>query len=114
MSLSVLVTWVVWVCLAYLLCVLAVFVVMIVASAVEHRHVMRQAHAEDYAALSTSRFTIPVSVIAPAYNEEILVEAAVRSLLALDYPHFEVIVVNDGSRDGTLAVLRRAFDLERR
>lgn len=114
MSLSVLVTWVVWVCLAYLLCVLAVFVVMIVASAVEHRHVMRQAHAEDYEALSTSRFTIPVSVIAPAYNEEILVEAAVRSLLAFDYPQFEVIVVNDGSRDGTLAVLRRAFDLERR
>lgn len=46
----------------------------------------------------------PISVIVPAYNEDTLIGAAIESLLALDYPTYEVIVVDDGSRDNTLAV----------
>jgi biofilm PGA synthesis N-glycosyltransferase PgaC len=44
-----------------------------------------------------------VAIIVPVYNEEDVIEAAVRSLLALDYPQFDVIVVDDGSTDRTLA-----------
>jgi cellulose synthase/poly-beta-1,6-N-acetylglucosamine synthase-like glycosyltransferase/peptidoglycan/xylan/chitin deacetylase (PgdA/CDA1 family) len=43
----------------------------------------------------------PVSVIVPAYNEAVGIEAAVRSLAASDYPRLQVIVVDDGSTDGT-------------
>jgi biofilm PGA synthesis N-glycosyltransferase PgaC len=43
----------------------------------------------------------PVSVIVPAYNEEAVIVSALRSLLELDYPAYEVIVVDDGSTDGT-------------
>ena len=46
----------------------------------------------------------PISVIVPAYNEASVIGAAIESLLALDYPTYEVIVVDDGSRDDTLAV----------
>lgn len=53
----------------------------------------------------------PVSIIAPAFNEQATVVESVRSLLGLRYPEFEIIVVNDGSRDETLGALRRAFDL---
>ena len=53
----------------------------------------------------------PVSVIVPTYNEELGVIESVRSLLSLRYPVFEVIVVNDGSSDDTLAKLIEAFDL---
>jgi cellulose synthase/poly-beta-1,6-N-acetylglucosamine synthase-like glycosyltransferase len=53
----------------------------------------------------------PVSVIVPAYNEEATIAASVRSMLQLDYPEFEVIVVNDGSRDGTMEALQREFAL---
>jgi cellulose synthase/poly-beta-1,6-N-acetylglucosamine synthase-like glycosyltransferase len=53
----------------------------------------------------------PISVIVPAYNEEAGIIESVRSLLSLRYPVFEVIVVNDGSSDGTLARLVEAFDL---
>jgi cellulose synthase/poly-beta-1,6-N-acetylglucosamine synthase-like glycosyltransferase len=54
----------------------------------------------------------PVSVVIPAFNEEEFIVSTVRSLLALDYPTFEVIVVNDGSSDATLELLAREFELE--
>lgn len=72
----------------------------------------RQRDTERYDTLLASAYTIPVSVIAPAYNEEIMVVPAVRSLLAMDYPEYEVIAVDDGSSDATLSSLVREFDLE--
>jgi cellulose synthase/poly-beta-1,6-N-acetylglucosamine synthase-like glycosyltransferase len=53
----------------------------------------------------------PVSVIATAFNEEAGIIESIRSLLSLRYPVFEIIVVNDGSTDATLARLIEAFDL---
>jgi cellulose synthase/poly-beta-1,6-N-acetylglucosamine synthase-like glycosyltransferase len=55
----------------------------------------------------------PISIIAPAYNEENTIVESVRSLLSLEYPLFEVIVVNDGSSDLTLEKLIRFFHLEK-
>ncbi len=52
-----------------------------------------------------------MSIIVPAYNEGPAIVSSVRSLLQQEYGDFEVIVVNDGSRDDTLANLREAFDL---
>ena len=52
-----------------------------------------------------------ISVLAPAFNEELNIVESTRSLLALQYPDFEVIVINDGSKDGTLARLIAAFGL---
>jgi len=59
-----------------------------------------------------SGFEPPVSLLVPAYNEEATIASSVRSLLQLDYAEFEVVVVNDGSKDGTLAALQEAFALE--
>ncbi len=53
----------------------------------------------------------PITIIAPAHNEESSIRVAVRNLLALDYPQLEVIVVNDGSEDRTLEQLREEFRL---
>ena len=53
-----------------------------------------------------------VSVIAPSFNEELSIADSVRGLLALEYPDYEVIVVNDGSGDATLRTLIDEFDME--
>ncbi len=53
----------------------------------------------------------PISVLMPAFNEEATIRTSVRSMLQLQYPEFEVVVVNDGSKDDTLAVLIEEFDL---
>ena len=55
----------------------------------------------------------PIAMLAPAYNEEVTIVESVNSLLALHYPSFEVIVINDGSRDNTLQRLIDAFGVER-
>jgi cellulose synthase/poly-beta-1,6-N-acetylglucosamine synthase-like glycosyltransferase len=53
----------------------------------------------------------PITIIAPAHNEETSIRVAVRNLLELDYPQLEVIVVNDGSSDGTLKEMQEEFHL---
>ena len=55
----------------------------------------------------------PITLICPAYNEGAGVVAAVSSLLSLRYPKFQVVVVNDGSKDDTLQKLIEAFRLRR-
>lgn len=52
-----------------------------------------------------------VSLIVPAYNEGLTIADTVHALLALDYADYEIVVVNDGSPDDTLDVLRRTFGL---
>jgi cellulose synthase/poly-beta-1,6-N-acetylglucosamine synthase-like glycosyltransferase len=73
--------------------------------------VSKEVRRPDQRRLLRSPLTPPVSVLAPAFNEEANVVENVRSLLMLDYPIFEVILINDGSRDRTLGRLVDAFDL---
>jgi cellulose synthase/poly-beta-1,6-N-acetylglucosamine synthase-like glycosyltransferase len=81
---------------------------------VEATHRRRQDLAEAYESMLASAFSIPGSIIAPSFNEEVMAVPVLRSLLAQAYPTTEVIAVDDGSTDGTLAAMIEAFDLEPR
>lgn len=55
----------------------------------------------------------PLSILVPAYNEEKTIITNIRNLLALEYPEFEVLLINDGSTDNTLEKLKEEFRLVR-
>ncbi len=97
-------------CVAYLLVVYGSYIFLMVLGLIETRRRRRERALDDVDQLARSRFGPGVSVIVPAYNESVGLSDAVRSLLAIDYPSFEVIVVNDGSTDDTIA--RLIDDLE--
>lgn len=61
--------------------------------------------------LKKSPYLPGISIIAPAYNEETTIITNVTSMLTIDYPLFEVVIVNDGSKDKTLDLLIAEFDL---
>ncbi len=65
----------------------------------------------DLTDLITSAWAPPITLIAPAYNEEATCVESVRSLLTLEYPEYEILVVNDGSKDATVQRLKEAFNL---
>lgn len=56
---------------------------------------------------------VPISVLIPAYNEELTILDTVKSLCILDYPEFEIIVIDDGSKDRTAEILINEMELKR-
>ena len=65
----------------------------------------------DHKDILSSPFAPGVSLIAPAYNEGSTIIDNVKSLHSIMYNNFEVIIINDGSKDDTLRKLIDAFDL---
>lgn len=55
----------------------------------------------------------PISILAPAFNEEMTITSSVKSLLSLDFPTYEVVIINDGSTDKTLEKLMDEFELQK-
>jgi len=72
------------------------------------QHIESEVLPDEYDA---SGWSPPVTLIVPAYNEAPVIQSAIRSLLDLDYPAYEILVVDDGSTDDTYA---RASALEGR
>ncbi|WP_223152057.1 glycosyltransferase family 2 protein [Chitinophaga qingshengii] len=76
------------------------------------RRFQRSQNYVDYTKMLDSPLAPGISVIAPAYNEGVTIISNVRSLLTLVYPKYEVIIINDGSTDDTLAKLIQEFELQ--
>jgi cellulose synthase/poly-beta-1,6-N-acetylglucosamine synthase-like glycosyltransferase len=100
-----------WSALVYFFITNTFYAALLISAAIELRDYARRTRDESSWRMLGSKLAPQISVIAPAYNEETTLAESTRSLLGLHYPNLEVVVVNDGSVDDSLGVLRREFDL---
>ena len=95
----------------YYLCCNTAYLVMLMAAlhtSIKHQHRLKGL---DTSSIRLSPLTPPITILMPARNEEKSISVAVRNLLTLDYSELELIVINDGSSDRTLELLRQEFRL---
>ena len=99
--------------LFYFIILNGTYILMIILSFFAIRRYMKEYHLIKHKRLFRSSFYKPISIIAPAYNEESTILESVKSLLQIRYPEFEIIVVNDGSTDKTLEILKDSYKLKK-
>lgn len=95
----------------YLIALQAISLALVIAGAVSVRNYIRRRPLRDYREVAESPLSLAVTLMVPAYNEEATIVSSVRALLASDFATFEVVVINDGSSDDTIARLIAGFDL---
>lgn len=98
---------------AYSVAILSFYIFIGIYSIGETRKYIRKSTFADYKVLATSEHAPSLSILAPAYNEAATIVENVRSLLNIYYNHFEVIIINDGSKDESLQKLADVYDLKR-
>jgi cellulose synthase/poly-beta-1,6-N-acetylglucosamine synthase-like glycosyltransferase len=99
--------------LGYFLLYNGYLLMLIALSAKQVRRRVAGHFIEDLDLIDESDYTKPLTMVVPAFNEEVTIVDSVTNLVQCDYPRFEVVVVNDGSSDNTLEVLKQAFRLRR-
>ncbi len=97
----------------YFLVANAFYAALIASSALDLWVHVRQVRGESRWLVLESPIAPRVTVLSPAHNEAATIVASVDACLSLRYANLEIIVVNDGSTDATLDVLRERLDLER-
>lgn len=97
----------------YSIVINAIYLVLLLLSIINVRRQSKLWKLKSMSLLFKKRMLPGISIVAPAYNEEKTIIESTNSLLNLIYPDYELIIVNDGSRDETMDVLIKTFDLKR-
>ncbi len=87
------------------------YIVLSIISAFETVDYFKKNSFVNYKKILSSNIAPSISIIAPAYNESLNIVENVRSLLSNHYANYDVIIVNDGSKDNSLELLIKAYDL---
>jgi len=98
-------------CMAFTLVLSIIYIVQLVVSFFKVRKNDKYRLSNDFSRYSESENLLPISLLIPAYNEQENVVSNIKSLLTIDYPQFEIVVVNDGSTDKTHDLIVEAFNL---
>lgn len=88
-------------CMAFTILLSIIYIVQLAISFVKVRKNNRAKQSNDYGRYVSSENLLPISLLIPAYNEEENIVSNIKSLMKMDYPQFEIIVINDGSADKT-------------
>lgn len=97
--------------LIYMIGITLTYFIQLIYSGIALGEYVKYLRFSDYRRYIDSSNMIPVSLIVPAYNEEATIIETIKNLLKLNYPEYEIIVVNDGSKDQTLALLVEKFGM---
>ncbi|MDD6095785.1 MAG: glycosyltransferase [Clostridia bacterium] len=98
-------------CMAFTVTLSLIYIIQLVISFVRVRKDDKLRQSNDYGRYVSSENLLPISLIIPAYNEEENIVSNIKSLMKIDYPQFEIVVVNDGSTDRTHDRIVEAFGL---
>lgn len=101
-----------WIIFLFCASIMSGYLILAAISIVGLKKYLKTNSFSDYNSILNSSLAPAISIIAPAYNEERTIVDNAKSLLGLHYNNFEVLIVNDGSRDGTLQKLIEAYDLK--
>jgi len=97
--------------LAYVIAVSTIYLIQLISASFGLHKYVRSLRYIDYRRFLDSEHMVPISLLVPAYNESATIVDSVKNLLSLDFPEYELIVINDGSKDETLQLLIDAFQL---
>ncbi|OLS41078.1 glycosyl transferase [Bacillus sp. MRMR6] len=100
-----------WLILIYMAMIILVYGAMLISSLLQIRKTYQLDDFDPYEDLLQSEYTKPVSILVPAYNESAGIYGSIRSLVSIEYPEYEIIIINDGSTDDTLEKLQSKFKL---
>lgn len=95
----------------YFLVMHGIYLLLIFLGAVEQKKYHKGINFGELKKISESHLTLPISIVISAYNEEKMIVDTLLNVLRLNYPLFEIIVVNDGSEDSTMNCLIDRFEL---
>ena len=97
--------------MAFTLLLSLIYIVQLIISFVKVRKNDKFRRSNDFGRYVESENLLPISLLIPAYNEQENIVQNIKSLMKIDYPHFEICVVNDGSTDKTHELIVEAFKL---
>jgi biofilm PGA synthesis N-glycosyltransferase PgaC len=83
-----------------------------IISAIEMRHYLKKNSFIDYRTILSSHLQPSISLIAPAYNEGANIVENIRSLMSIHYGNYEVLIINDGSKDDSMEKMIESYELE--
>ncbi len=100
-----------WAIFAYFVLINSFYAILLLSATREIGRYRREMWGEWHVRMLSSAMTPRISILAPAYNEAAIIHENAQALLTLSYPHLEVVIVNDGSKDATLSILKEHFKL---
>ena len=100
-----------YISLLYVVLINSIYLIQLICASFGLRKYSKSLKYTDYKRFQESENMVPISVLVPAYNEAATIADNTRNLLTLDFPQYEVIVINDGSKDETMEILKESFKL---
>ena len=100
-------------CMAFTVLLSLIYIIQLLISFFKVRKNDKYRQSNDFGRYVSSENLLPISLLIPAYNEQENIVSNIKSLMKIDYPEFEIVVVNDGSTDKTHDLIIEAFQLYR-